>query len=220
MIWPSDNILLYFGLFSFKHRQWAKYGFKIIEPEMSWKWCSSTPKDLGQFNENIIEDDEGLCMVHGYRHARILMETEQMPTRALKGPNLVLIQIVFPAHLFFFFFNHTENTKIWVQQSGNRLFANQHATKEPLSKWPIFFFRGRTSGYCRATKPEGGLYILSHHNKDKKIALTKGEGKKYTNLVYSTHLRIWAECLPKWGGKKFGLQKWVLYKIEPGKAGR
>ena len=68
-----------------------KYELKMVR-------LNST-EDLGQFND-IIEDDEGYVWFSSAAGMHRLMETEPSPTRALKV-NLVLIQIVFPAHLFF-----------------------------------------------------------------------------------------------------------------------
>ena len=132
-----------------------------------------------------------------------LMETEPSPTRALKV-NLVLIQIVFPAHLFFF--NHAGKHKIWVQQSGNRLL--QINTQQRTIEQVTDFFPGRTSLYCRATKPgRRFVYTVTSQQRQKKIALSrKGEGKNMPTL-YTAPIENLSGMFAKMRGKEIWLFK-------------
>ena len=192
-----------FGLFSLSNVSGQNTSFKIIEPEYELKMVRlNSTEDLGQFND-IIEDDEGYVWFSSAAGMHVFDGNRTVTYTGLKG------QFGFDTDSVsrpFIFFNHAGKHKIWVQQSGNRLL--QINTQQRTIEQVTDFFPGEDKLILSSHKnPEGGLYILSHHNKDKKIALSrKGEGKNMPTL-YTAPIENLSGMFAKMRGKEIWLFK-------------
>ena len=153
--------------------------FKIINPEYELKMVRlNSTEDLGQFND-IMEDDEGYVWFSSAAGLHVFDGNKTVTYTGDKG------QFGFNTDSVsrpFIFFNRAGKHTMWVQQSGKRMLQinTQQRTVEQVAD----FFPGEDKLILSSHKnPEGGLFILSYHNKDKKIALSrKGDGKSIQTL--------------------------------------
>ncbi len=177
--------------------------FKIINPEYELKMVRlNSTEDLGQFND-IMEDDEGYVWFSSATGLHVFDGNRTVTYTGDKG------QFGFNTDSVsrpFIFFNNAGKHRMWVQQSGNRLL--QINTQQRTVEQVVNLFPGEDQQLLSSHKNQtGSLFILSHHRKEKTIALSmKGDGKSIQTL-FTAPIENLSGMFAKMMGKEIWLFK-------------